>query len=69
MVAPVTTNSNNTNPGAGRYKGKLISRISSLNDLNAQFSARHQWLTIVIRATREAEIRRIAVRGQLRQMV
>jgi hypothetical protein len=31
--------------------------------------ARHQWLTPVILATQEAEIRRIAVQSQSRQIV
>jgi hypothetical protein len=32
-------------------------------------TARHRWLTPVILATREAEIRRITVRDQLRHIV
>jgi hypothetical protein len=41
-------------------------------NLNAQlkmFPARHWWLTPVILATQEAEIRRIAIRSQLGQTV
>jgi hypothetical protein len=39
------------------------------DSLEKPLSARHQWLTPVILATQETEIRRIAVRSQLGQIV
>jgi hypothetical protein len=38
-------------------------------DQESSTQARHQWLTPVILATQEAEIRRITVRSQPRQIV
>jgi hypothetical protein len=51
-----------------RYSGMLLS-FQLCRKAQLGGSARRQWLTPIIQATQEAEIRRIAVRSQLKQIV
>jgi hypothetical protein len=42
---------------------------ANINAAEKNTEARHQWLTPIILATQEAEVRRISVQSQLRQIV